>query len=517
MKLDRFRRPRPLSIVLVLVLSLLIFLPQLAYASTYVGYTSTNQGGSTCGGNCEGNTATTDATGEIIQAPFAGQIISAGFFTGSAVPTSIVIMTGATTLGSTNYNCGGAGTCNFANPGQTFTVKDVETLTGLAGSTFFTVALAAPVTVTQNQFVAIVFIRTTDTNPILMFVGTGGQTTTSDVCFNFPSSNPAIGSTSNTGSGACVAAGAAIVGGTFNPVGTTGTTITQTQCYGNCGSPAITLANTNSTHSVNFNQSITLIYEFQSNINGFLLNVTTSIAKNYNNGIQVFISVYEVISCPSGQLPFTLQCPGQFLQGRSQSNPAKGQLSMVSSLGQIPVANGQWVAISITSQFGPLDINDTNTNVPLFQAQGNGGLVSVSPASNLCAGCKMGLWAFIVGNVVTGGGPLTPSPGASCPGFLDCIIPSLVFSLCSNQTPTCISSSGLLWAVLLSIFFSFFVWKMGANIMPGVKLPFGEIFMLLMLVWIFVLTGVGLILVWVPLFFFFVISLLVGKKTGVYL
>jgi hypothetical protein len=279
------------------------------------------------------------------------------------------------------------------------------------------------------------------------------------------------------------------------------------------------LTNTNSSHTINFNQSIVLLYEFQSNINGFILNVTTNIAKTYNNGIVPVVAIYEVISCPTGQLPFTPQCPGQLQTAGSPigSNPTKGSFSLKASNGQIPVSNGQWVAIGVTSNFGPLDLNDTNTNVPLFQTSTLSGIQNQASAASLSAGCKIGLWTWIVGNVVTGGGALTPPPNLSCPGILDCILPNLVFSFCSNQTPACTNASALLWAMILSIVTTFFTLKGGGDLLPGVRIPIGEIFTFSLLIWIFVMSGLTLLFVWVPLFFFFAISLVYGKHTGKYL
>ncbi|HZY47488.1 MAG TPA: hypothetical protein VFE96_06790, partial [Candidatus Bathyarchaeia archaeon] len=142
---------------------------------------------------------------------------------------------------------------------------------------------------------------------------------------------------------------------------TTNPSTTITQCFGNCGSPAITLANTNSTHTTNFNQSITLLYEFQSSLNGYLLNVTTNVAKSYKaipNGPS--FGVYLVTSCPIGQSPFTPQCPGVLSTQSGAQNffsPAKGRASFSGLL--IPVSNGQWIGIAMTAFFSGFDVNDT--------------------------------------------------------------------------------------------------------------------------------------------------------------
>ena len=89
------------------------------------------------------------------------------------------------------------------------------------------------------------------------------------------------------------------------------------KCFGNCGAPAVTLANTNSTHTTNFNQSITLFYIVQSTLNGFVENVTTQIARSYTNGQTVAIGLYTVDPvCTASNNPFTPQCPGFLVQQR---------------------------------------------------------------------------------------------------------------------------------------------------------------------------------------------------------
>jgi hypothetical protein len=288
---------------------------------------------------------------------------------------------------------------------------------------------------------------------------------------------------------------------------------TQTACFGNCGSPAVTLANTNSTHTVNFNQTVTLFYQFQANLNGQVLNMTTQVAKSYSNSNTLLVGVYTIPVCSVGQTPFSSVCPGLLQKSTSVTNPVKGANSVTNLA--IPVSNGQWVGIAISATFNGMDINDTNTQVVMLQTAGVMPPV-ISVDSTFSTTAKVALYAYLTGNTITGIPP-PATTGGNCAGFLDCIVPNLVFALCTNQTPTCQNSSALLWAILLAIFFSFFIWKMGANVLPGVRLPFGEIFLLMVLVWIFIMSGLQLLFVWVPLFFFFVISLFVGKKTGVYL
>jgi hypothetical protein len=404
----------PLSLVIITLLALII-LP--AHAGTYVGFGAANLDGVVCPSNCDQNAAVTESIGEIVQAPFAGTLISVGLFTGSGVPNQVVILTGPTSLAITTYSGGSCGTnqCAFANNGQQFTIKDVETISGLTGSTFATINLANPVTVTSQQYVAIEFMKTTSSSPILMDVGTGSSPTVLDACFGYGTTNPVIGTNINTGAASCTRNSEDIVGGSFTSGATTGAT---TQCYGNCGSPVVTLANTNSTHSTNFNQSITLFYIIQSNLNGFVANVTVRVAKSYSNGETIAIGLYTADAvCTAHDLPFTPQCPGFLAQQQGPAtNPSKGAYSMISS---VAIQNGQWFGLAVTGAFQGLDLNDTNTNVVLSQASGQIPTI-ISQYSSL-GNSKMALYAYVRGNsIITGpgGGQIPPGCGSVTCGIL---------------------------------------------------------------------------------------------------
>jgi hypothetical protein len=283
-----------------------------------------------------------------------------------------------------------------------------------------------------------------------------------------------------------------------------------TSCLGNCGTPAVTLTNTNSTHGFAFNQSLTVLYEFQSPLNGFLLNVTTSLAKSYTNGQTVTLGVYTVASCSAGTTPFSNLCPGNLASSAGIGNPGKGKFSLKNL--QVPVSNGQWVAIAVSGGFSPLDLNDTNTAVPLFQTTGSIPPLITGTTASSCA-CKMGLWAFIIGNVITAP---PPSVTNACPSLatLDCILPALVNGLCSNITPSCQTSSALLWILGLTIVSELALVMGFDRISPGRSLPFGETFTLILLIWIFIMTGLSLLFVWVPVFIFMIGALMFSKHTG---
>src|SRR6267143_565953 len=518
-----FHRPRHsrlLFLVLVLLVSTLV---PLAHASTYVGYNASN-----CFNNCaspDRSIPTLYGNGETIQSPFAGTIVAIGLTTGSQTSMNIIILTTATSsVTGFLYSSNPTTAYSITDNTFSFTVQDNEAVTVVANS-FNTINLANPVTVTNGQFVSLVFTGPTgncQNNVCSSTLFSGGLSTVFGTCYHFGTNSPGIASSYNalavtsSSDANCNAVGNVIMGASFNPTGSGSSGgVTVTQCYGNCGTPAITLANTNSTHTINFNQSITLFYQFQSNVNGFLLNITTSMAKSYltiPNGPA--FGVYTIPSCPLGVSPFTAQCPGQLQQQSGAQNffsPAKGKISF-SGL-KVPVANGQWIGIALSASISGLDVNDTNTNVNLFQT--NEGKIPPSiqlPAS--LGNSKVGLWAWITGNVVTGGPPTTPGGQFNCAGLLYCLLPNWVASFCFAATPSCLAASGLIWAMIMAGVSTFVIAKYGSELMPNVIQPFGEVFLMFALVWIFVMAGLSLIYVWVPLFFFFVGSILFGKQTG---
>lgn len=239
---------------------------------------------------------------------------------------------------------------------------------------------------------------------------------------------------------------------------------TQTACYGNCGNPAVTLVNTNSTHSINFNQSQTIFYEFQSNLNGFVLNETVNVAKTYSNGQQVALGIY-IATCVAGVTPFTAACPGQQRAVTiSNPNPLKGRFNLIPT-NPIAVSNGQWVAIAVTSLFSGLDLNDTNTNVSIFQ-QTPGTIPPLlnNGASFNCA-CKIGMWTYITGNTVTSPPPL--SQVTQCGADLVCILTGSILAL----TPSNPLLGAIFYGFVYSIFTTFaLAWataKAGHINLPG--------------------------------------------------
>jgi len=286
----------------------------------------------------------------------------------------------------------------------------------MAASSFNTITLANPVSVTLNQWVAVTFMGGGNT---IMYAGSGCGTAggsnisgkVADAQIDFASTTPTVGNTfQSTISGA--AFGCEMVGGSFQ------TTISPspgtTQCYGNCGAPPITLVNTNSTHTINFNLSITILYIFQSNLNGVINNMTVTVARDYSGSPEeMSIAIYEADpNCPSGAQGFTPTCPG-FIQARNtigsfairkETVVAQGGSFIQSS--PISVTNGQWVGIAVTADFKGLDLNDTNTSAALFVTNGRVP-TQINQISSFNPTSFVNMQARITGNVIT------PGPGTS--------------------------------------------------------------------------------------------------------
>ncbi|HEX9240434.1 MAG TPA: hypothetical protein VF910_07280, partial [Candidatus Bathyarchaeia archaeon] len=204
--------------------------------------------------------------------------------------------------------------------------------------------------------------------------------------------------------------------------GAPGPTQTVTSCFGNCGAPAITLVNTNSTHTVNFNQSITLFYEVQLSVTGFMLNVTTNLAKTYSTNFAApFLGFYRA-QCPVGVTPGSNACPFALIEAVGTGVFAKGRASMAGG-SQFPVVAGDWIGIAVSAQISGLDLNDTNTNVALFQTSGFMPPL-ISQSTVFAATSKVGLWAWVQSTVITSLPP--PSPLSGCTNNfaqLDCLLP----------------------------------------------------------------------------------------------
>jgi hypothetical protein len=416
--------------LLPLFLTLLIFLilPPVHATASYVGYSQSlgSQPATYCdnpacsanqclgaGNNCEG-------VGQIFQAPYAGTLFSISFQTSTVLPNQFFIVTAP--AGSLVHLAGGSScsgtliTCGKENSGDSFTIVDVEGLSGLSANTFTTVQLANPVTVTNGLYVGVILQLTTNEAALIMAAAATGTCGCTPPAWNtfIQTSNsgaPVIGNAaqSDTGPSAVCTQGAntyacaPFVGATFNTNGTPASYFSQ--CYGNCN----TVVNTNSTHTINFNASITLFYMAQSNLNGFIVNESAVIAQSYTNGIRLYLGIYTVDpTCTGSSAPFTAQCPGYIVTSIAITNPSKGVNPMLTN---IAISNGQWFGIAFSASFNGLDINDTSTGVSLFQT---GGIMPAAIQQYTSLGAqKESVKAYIQGNVITNGGSGTPSAGCN--------------------------------------------------------------------------------------------------------
>lgn len=505
----------PFFLAGILLIGILIVIP-LAHASTFIGYLSSNVGTNTCGGGfCSSctdpaNSGQTCGTGMSLQSPLTGQLVSVSFFTGTVLATSIQISVfGGATPSSTNENCNtnGAATCQSTNGGQSYTLQDQESLGGLTPQSFFTVNLANPVSITTGQWVAATFMSNSCSGTlgsscqINIFCGTGCGNSGSQsglvqsTCIKFGSATPTVGNIFASATPAtCIIDN--VVGGSFQISG--GVQSSATQCYGNCGTPPVTLINTNSTHSINFNQSITLFYEFQSNLNGFILNVTSSLAKAYSNGQQAWLGIYEIPSCPIGVTPFTSSCPG--LQQRSASFAATQKGKFFIGTNNLPVSNGEWVGISISATFSGLDINDTNTTVPLFATNGVNPQVIQSSSSFVSCACKMGLWAFINGNTIIAGPPISPTTF--------CDLTCSFITIIGLGFGTNLLAGGLFYWIIFFLLGSVALYKLTeGSFPPGAYVLYGVMLL-------FIFSAMGIFPVWVPIVIFLIVALLASGVLG---
>jgi len=519
-----FRKTLPVTLIL---LTVLVFLPQiqLAHASTFLGYSSGAVGTGSCPANCD-SIATQKGKGQAVKAPFTGSLLTVGFQTGTILPDQLIILTfnnpGDPT--STSYGCPDSGTCYFANTGQAFTVQSTSTLTGLTTSAYNTVNLATPVSVTLNKWVAIILMYTpgTATTQVLQFCGSsatpthcgipsGEPVTMINVGFSFGTNAPTGSFTTDSGQ-----EGDYVVGGSFQVTVAGSTTITQ--CYGSCG----TLQNTNSTHTVAWNQSITLFLEIQSQLNGVVNNVSITLGKALPSG-GFALGLYTISqSCSSNAPVFSPTCPGTLVTAFPFNAPGKQTFTLKTNL---QVINGQILGIAYTAFQSPADFNDTNSYSNVIPSCGTGPCQTFSVPGFIPAQItnpvpfsttdKASIQASITGvTVITA---IVPSPsGFNCAG-LDCLLGALVSGFCGVASQQCLASSGLFWVVVLTILTTVLLAMGLTSVMPGVRMPMGEFFIFFGLMYVLLFSGLSLLPVWVPILIFSITSLSMGRNIGDYL
>lgn len=478
------------SPLFLLILTIIAFIPSIPAISTHVGYTSANLGGSTCGINCQALTGT-QGTGMGLKAPMTGKLESVDLYVGAVAPNQVVLMSFnlAGSPSASSFSCSGGATC-YNNVGQGWTVQQVQAVGGLTTNAFNTIILPTPLSVTLDAWYGVIYMYTPGTaSGVVMFCGatcgsgSGQPTTFMDLFFSFGTSTPS-GSYNGADNEFSI-----IVGGTFSDVATGGTI--QTQCVGNCGSPAITVVNTNSTKTVNFNQSITIFYQAQSNLNGIVKSINTTIGKtDFSASGQLGIYTVDA-TCTKTNNPFTPQCPGilSFIHGFI---PTKGKISFNTN---IDVANGQWIGISISAQYQGLIINDTNTAVTMYQTANMHPQI-VSQFSTLTIN-KPQVAAFITGSGVIVQPPI-PIP-VDCPLVCGLLLWMDGFGL--GRTGGALLGLLIAW-VIVTVSIIYFQYKHGEVHEKPINIPGAThflTFLVLVLVWsTFALPA------WVPILIFIV-------------
>lgn len=367
-----------------------------------------------------------------------------------------------------------------------------------------------------NQWVVILFHVTTGNGAVWDFTGASPPDGNTPSVGCIPSITLAVftaATTFTTGDGpgsGCIVGGTPIVGLdiSFSQQGST----TGTQCIGNCG----TLANTNSTHSINFNQSLTIFYQQQVQISfGTVVNETIQVAKTYapSAGMTLFFGLYSTNGpCPGLSPPFTQACPGYLINSVSIINPKKQQYNITMSYGVQP---GQWLAPAFSASTSGLDLNDTATAFPSYQTSGSMP-VSISNFAN-----NGNLKANLKVNIVS----TTQNPsggGGGCPAnffaTLDCILPNVVNGFCQNPTTGCQTGSSFIFIFGLSILSLFIVIYFIGQTAPGVNLNavrIGDLAVLIFLGWFMTFAGIGLVPTFMIILVFFVVSwLFMGRIKG---
>ncbi|OLD04464.1 hypothetical protein AUG19_02270 [archaeon 13_1_20CM_2_54_9] len=253
-----------------------------------------------------------------------------------------------------------------------------------------------------------------------------------------------------------------------------------TQCYGNCGSPPITLANTNSTKGYNFTlNQVSLLYIFQSSINGVIDNVTVPLGTIANN---VQLGLYT--ACTSGSQPFTNSCPG-FLQ--STTNFGAQPKSRVTMTTSITVETGEWIGIAVAASTGTLIINDTNTQIQLYQFTGT--MSSPVTVTTAQGNSKMGLWAYIRGI-----NSIQPPPIGGCGQTVTCGLRAFWNAMGGDV------AAGI--GVFLVLFFLFFGIIFAISRGSGGGFPIGPMLLLMVIMSIslmVMLSAVGVLPAYLPI------------------
>lgn len=288
-----------------------------------------------------------------------------------------------------------------------------------------------------------------------------------------------------------------------------GGSVTQvSNCYGNCGTPAVTRANTNSTKSINFNITQTWFYENQVIFPALILNESASMGCSVSTAQcprqnSITLGFWATQTNCIGAIPFSTSCPAILVTSTVFSNPQKGLVTMQVNY---PVFTGQWIAIGFTAQQQQITINDTNTAVNIFNTINfPASITNTAPQGT----SKANVYAWATGNTITGGG-IIPSPTICSTTDLACFE---VQAICN------LSPSNCMVGALVYLLIYWFVFFLSSNIVvayvdreTGMHIPLHpSLYVLVFVVIMAMETVLGVLPGWFTLLEFLIVSVLFGS------
>lgn len=277
------------------------------------------------------------------------------------------------------------------------------------------------------------------------------------------------GSSSSTASWTVVAGSTTFTHVTVELLAIGGSVTQVSNCYGNCGSPAVTRTNTNSTKGINFNVSQTWFYENQILFPALIINETASVACTYGtaqcpNSNSLFIGIWVTQTNCFGAVPFTATCQGQLVASGGTLNPVKGLFTIPVNYN---VFTGQWIAIGFSATRNGMQLNDTNTAVAIFNQQGNGPPILNTAVAQGTS--KANVYAWATGNTITGGAIVpTPLANGACGTDFVC----WEFQSVQGLTPNNLILGAIFFAFIYSMFstviLAFITERVGVGLPGGV-------------------------------------------------
>lgn len=316
------------------------------------------------------------------------------------------------------------------------------------------------------------------------------------------------GSTGSTASWTVVASSTSFTHLTVELLASGGSVTQVSNCYGNCGTPAVTRANTNSTKSINFNVTQTWFYENQVIFPALILNESASMACSVSTSqcpraTSITLGLWATQTNCIGAIPFSTSCPAILVASGQSINPQKGLFTITVNY---PVFTGQWIAIGWTASAQGITINDTNTAVNIFNTQNFPASISSTASQGTS---KANVYAWATGNTITGGG-IIPSPTVCKNTDLACFE---VEAICSLAPSNCMVGA------LVYLLIYWFVFFISTNLVvayidreTGMQLPIHpSLYVLVFVVIMAMETVLGVLPGWFTLLEFLIVSVLFGS------